>query len=356
MAPRVVTVSEIRAYRTCARLWHYKYEDGIRPALESKALLIGSAVHSALEIFWTGGSKADALGKLEEICVGSFWESETGVLEATRCNVMICGYFDFWEPERPKWKTLPGGVEKVIQLGLDHGIVLGGKVDGLARYLEDGRLFMIEHKTSSEDVSSSGSDYWQRLALDSQIDTYQHVLEKEFGEPVSILYDVLKKITTAPKFKKSVSKRKAETPEEFAERKAEQRETLEEFGSRILGDMGKAGEQWFVRREIVRLDSQREEHIIERDQTLAEMFATGRTVYPRNDGACTSRFGTCPFLGVCAGTATLDDPKFARLDDIHPELEGRLDLAKETSEQEDGEQTNQESSDDSDNDPGPIPF
>lgn len=351
--PRVVTVSEIRTFRTCERLWFYKYEEGVRPALESKALLIGSAVHSALEIFWTGGSKGDALGKLEEICVGNFWESETGLLEATRCNLMICGYFNFWESQRGKWKTLPGGVEKVIQLGLDNGILLAGKVDGLARY-EDGRLFMVEHKTSSEDVESTGSDYWQRLALDSQIDTYQHVLEKEFGETVSILYDVLKKIGTAPKMKKAATKRKAETAEEFAERKAALRETLAEFGSRILGDMEKAGEKWFVRREITRLDDQRAEHIVERDHTLAAMFAPGRKVYPRNDGACMARFGTCPFLGVCAGTATLDDPKFARLKDIHPELEGKIDLAKEPPEEEDG-QTDQESSND-DGDPGPIPF
>ena len=40
--PRVVTVSEIRTFRTCERLWFYKYEEGVRPALESKALLIGS--------------------------------------------------------------------------------------------------------------------------------------------------------------------------------------------------------------------------------------------------------------------------------------------------------------------------
>lgn len=351
---RAVTVSEIRTFRTCERLWFYKYEQGFRPALESKALLIGSAVHSALEMFWTGRSKGDALGKLEEICVGSFWESDTGLLEATRCNLMICGYFNFWESQRSKWKTLPGGVEKVIQLGLDHDLVLAGKVDALARY-EDGRLFMIEHKTSSDDVESTGSDYWQRLALDSQIDTYQHVLEKEFGEPVSILYDVLKKIGTAPKMKKAVRKRKDETDEDLEKRKAAERETLAEFGSRILIEMTKAGEQWFVRREITRLDDQRAEHIVERDHTLAAMFAPGRDVYPRNDGACMARFGTCPFLGVCAGTATLDDPKFARLDDIHPELEGKLELAKEPSDQEDQEKSEQESSD-GNRDPGPIPF
>lgn len=364
---RVVTVSEIRTYRTCERLWQYKYQLSVRPALESKALMIGHAIHLALEIFWRGDPLALALEELEEVCQNDFWKSETGRLEKARVKVMITAYWGMWEPTRKDWKTLPGGVERIIQLPVKDGIVLGGKVDALARY-KDGRLFMIEHKTSSEEVATTGADYWQRLALDSQIDTYQSVLEEEFGEPVSIMYDVLKKITVGPKLKKVVRRKKDEPDEEYEARREtnekENRESLEEYGNRILADIVKVAKEWFVRREIVRLQDQRDEYLAERDYTLQRMFEPDRTTFPRNDGACNARFGVCPYLGVCAGTATLDDPKFAQVEDCHPELDGKLDLSQWAAPEEgEPDRETDHGSDDRDqepvlhgDDPGPIPF
>jgi hypothetical protein len=71
-----------------------------------------------------------------------------------------------------------------------------GKLDGLLR-LADGRVAILEHKTTSSDARS-GSDYRRRLTLDPQVGTYFEGCEA-LGTPAEVcVWDVLQKPAIRP--------------------------------------------------------------------------------------------------------------------------------------------------------------
>jgi hypothetical protein len=76
---------------------------------------------------------------------------------------------------------------------------------------------------------------------------------------------------------------------------------------------------WFVRRIVHRTRDQNEAILSELRETINELDGYHGS-YPRNDSACRSRFGTCVFLGVCAGVEQLDSEKFIRIGVEHQEL------------------------------------
>lgn len=319
---RYVTISEIREWRSCQRKWWYGYHLRQRPVKSGAALYVGGLAHLALEEFWKGASLVDArremLKKVDK-ATGGFWHSDKGQVQLARTLASIEGYFTYWESEREKWELVEKGegVERWVRAELDHlglDAELVGRIDAVARFQEDGALYMIEHKTTSDKIATTGEDYWQRLAMDLQVTAYQELLEIEFGEPVRILYDVIRKIQNAPVLKKKAAKRKSETPEEFAKRKAQNeidnRETPQEFSERMVSEINDAPADWFVRRVVPRLKEDKEIYREERDATIAEMFDPDRTVFPRNDSACISRFGTCPYLGICTGIESWDSGRF----------------------------------------------
>ncbi len=49
---RLLSASRLSSFRACARLHHYRYELGIRPAQEAEALRFGSLIHRGLEAWW----------------------------------------------------------------------------------------------------------------------------------------------------------------------------------------------------------------------------------------------------------------------------------------------------------------
>lgn len=54
----------INTFQSCPRKWYIKYILGILPTKIGKALIQGKAWHSGLEVFYLGGSEADALKKM----------------------------------------------------------------------------------------------------------------------------------------------------------------------------------------------------------------------------------------------------------------------------------------------------
>jgi hypothetical protein len=233
-------------------------------------------------------------------------------VEYHRARAMVAAYFWRWLADRDDWDCLQ--VE-----GQFSGQIAQGKIDGLERKRSTGQAFLWELKTASDEIATVGDDYWQRLALDVQIAIYHAEQEAAVGEELGVLYDVLRVPGGKPKMKERIARRKAETEEQYEARKAAALETLEEFEVRLFNEMIGDQDKYLVRREVhVRRD--------ERDAIVAEFaedsaaLATYIGSYPRNDSACKSRFGTCPYLGVCCGAESLDSERFVKVDSKHTEL------------------------------------
>lgn len=311
------TVSSIKEWRSCRRRYRYKYVDLIRPVKISKALSIGTAFHAGLEAVWSGDLDG-ALARAETALADAWWQTPEGLVERARVRAMLSAYVARWRDSQADWQ--PVEVEGVFNLDLVPGSTFAGKRDALARHIPTGQLYLVEHKTASEDIADVGADYWQRLALDLQLTVYQEAVATKLGEVPAILYDVARKPGGSPKLKKSIARRKDESDESLAARKDAERETVDEFEARLLADITATPDDYLVRREVHRTREQNAEQLAELRETIAELDSY-RGSYPRHDAECRSRFGVCPYLGVCAGVETLDSERFYRLDVTHPELQ-----------------------------------
>jgi hypothetical protein len=303
------TISSLRTWNTCKRLYRYKYVELVRPAKSGRALDIGTAVHGGLEMFWHCMNIDSVLAPCDAL---------EDPVDRARARAMLRAYATRWEADRADWDVL--SVEGKLDTVTLGPVQFTGKSDAAVRYRPTGKPYLLEHKTTSDDVETVGDDYWQRLALDTQVTLYRQDLERRLNEPAGILYDVIKKPGGSPKLKEKVAKRKTEADEEYEARKLAARETFQEFEDRLTETMLAEPDVYLVRREVHRTRDQNDAILAELQEVATEIDGY-RGTYPRNDGACSARFGTCPFLGVCAGAQQLDDPKFKQIDSPHPETQ-----------------------------------
>ena len=183
---------------------------------------------------------------------------------------------------------------------------MAGKIDGLG-VLHDGRLALVEHKTTSSDVSPD-SNYWIRLRANPQV--MQYILAaRALGWDVSVvLYDVTRK--------PSIRVKQNETPEAFAQRLAEDTQARPEF--------------YFARREVPILEDDIEEFTIQRlelSRLILNFRAASRKArrpeqaWPRHLTELQCR--TCDFASFCLQNIVPDPalpPAGFRVGPVNPEL------------------------------------
>lgn len=325
----LLTNSRLKASRACQRLHEYEYVLWWRLAVEPETLRFGSLFHDGQEAWW-GWTPEAPVGRLAAAFEAVSGEADP--FDRVRAEELLRGYDARWGAE--PYEVL--AVEREFRAPLrnpETGAVsrtwtLGGKLDVVVRDLRTGRVLLVEHKTSSEDITP-GSEYWRRLRMDGQVSVY-YVGAAALGFDVEgCLYDVIGKPTIRPLKATPVEERKYTKPtkaEPVSRLYANQREadeTPEEFRARLVGDIAANPAAYFQRGEVVRLES-------EMTDALHDVWQLGRQIReselahraPRNPDACV-RFGrTCPFFGVCTGEESLEDnPRFTR-STPHPELSG----------------------------------
>lgn len=249
----LVSHSQLATWRRCPREWHYRYQLERAPrAPAAPALLAGKAIHAAL---------------------GAYHRGEPYEVEDVMHRAMMRGYVARWGDEPRATRT-----DIPFKVDLGDGISVRGEFDGLG----DG--FVIEHKTSSEDISP-GSAYWRKvLQVDAQVATYLHAAQSMGID--RIVYDVLRK--------PALRLGKKETPEAFE--------------TRICEDIAARPDHYYQRATVVRLEAEREEYVSDVRGTVF-LMRTGAT--PRNVDSCQKWGRDCDFFGVCTGEVSInDDSKF----------------------------------------------
>ena len=314
----ILSSSRLKDARSCQRLHRYRYGLGYRPAEDASALRFGTLVHAGLEAWWT--ATVNPLGAALEAMAG-----EADPFERAKAEALLVGYDARWSDDRARYEVLAVEVEfRAPLVNPETGRPsqtwqLGGKLDVLVREIGTGRIAIVEHKTTSEDIGR-GTDYWRRLRMDGQVSIY-YAGAAALGYPADLcLYDVLRKPSLRPK--KAVAEvklKKDGTP--YANQQLAD-ETPDEFRARLLEAVAEAPDAFFARGEVVRLDGEVAEAVFDIWQTGQQLREAERLErYPRNPSACLQYGRTCAFLGVCAGEASLDDPSlFKKLSTPHPEL------------------------------------
>lgn len=320
----LLTNSSVRTFRRCARLYKLRYEDGYEPVGEKAAALrFGTLIHVGLEAWWMAAPGERLAAAIAAI------QPEPGVevdpFDQVRAEELLAGYDARWGGERLEAVTVEAEFTTALR-NPETGAAsrtwsLAGKVDGLVRELDTGRLMLLEHKTTSEPIGA-GSDYWKRLVIDPQVSTY-FVGARALGYDVSgCIYDVLAKPAIRPLKATPLEARKFTKDGRLYAAQREADETPDEFRARFRAAIAADPSQVYQRGEVVRLEDE------ERDAAF-DVWQAGREIrdaqvanrWPRNPDACV-RFGrTCDFFAACSRTADVTDPTlFRRADRAHREL------------------------------------
>lgn len=317
----VLTNSELRTFRRCAREHHYRYRLLRRPRRDADSLRFGTLFHAALEAWWRAPAFPES-----RLCAGikaiedHARTTDVDPYDRVDAEELILGYTARWgdaapavvaveaQFEAPLVNPATGAASKTYRVG--------GKLDVLFAY------GFMEHKTTSEDIGLGG-EYWQRIsALDSQVSMYT-VGARALGVEGPCTYDVVRKVALRPLRATPPDKRKYTKTGELYAKQREHDETPDEYRVRVREHIAENPERYYARGEIVRLDHDEAEHAADVWQTSRAMReAELAQRYPRNPDACLRYGRTCEYFAVCSGQSSIDDDAtFRTANAAHEELE-----------------------------------
>jgi RecB family exonuclease len=300
-----LTTTRLAAYRRCPRQHLYRYELGLSRIREQAPLRLGAAFHSGLESHNRGADAETAIQRAtaDYEVLPDWADPLEWIIERETIHQLLAGHF--WRYSQDDLVFVE--VERAFDIPLvnpgtgatSRTFTLAGKIDGIVR-LGDGRLAVLEYKTSGEDISADG-EYWMRLRCDPQISQYVLAARAIGHDVATVLYDVTRKPTI----------------------RLRKNESVEEYSSRLLTDIGQRPDYYFARREVPRLEDELAEYQHELWQQANQLRDSQRcNRWFRNISKMTR--GYCQFAPLCLHSvnvkADVPPPGFERLVDVHPEL------------------------------------
>ena len=316
----VLSNSELRTWRLCARRHHFQYRKLRRPRKVHAALTFGTLWHLGLEHWWVAP-------KDERLSAGlAALRSSPGAdpYQLALCEVLLIAYTALYGEQTIKTVC----VEKRFEVPLvnpetgaaSRTYVIGGKFDGIGEE-ESGRLVVVEHKSTGADIEE-GSLYWKKVqSLDSQVSVYVSGAKAAGYAVEACLYDVVRKPGIKPLRATPVESRKFTKAGALYANQREADETPAEYAQRVADDIVERPARYFARGEIVRLEADERDHAYDTWQQARMMREAELAGYaPKNPDSC-SAFGGCPYLPVCSNETTIDDDSLYRTADAaHEEL------------------------------------
>lgn len=339
------TNSRARAERLCNYWAHIKYNEGYRETREAEPLWFGTLVHKGLEVWWaTGGDLAVAL-----TAMGVTGDPDRKALFVI-AREMMKYYHDRWIGDVARFDFLGAEIQFRVRLrNPETGRPsqtwdLGGKMDAVVRLKSTGKIWVVEHKTTSEEIGHDATVYGIRLLMDSQCGQYWIAAEEKYGEKIGgIIYDVLRKPGIRPKEKLSVEvEMRKETDEELAARKViegkpklrhkkvqvdpdavtSRPETLDEYAIRVAEDLKRDDRVYLWRTSVFRDKAALEDFMQDAwDLSFMSHERMRRGKHPKNPEQCMHHGRPCALLDHCATQSNLDqDPRWVKSKWAHPEL------------------------------------
>jgi hypothetical protein len=292
-----ISASRLSTFRECPRRYQHAYIRGRVPLAEPSALTFGRAWHSALEQWWLVGPEAAVAWLIEKA-------GDISAEDGARIAAMLTHY----NPPRSRYELI--GTEREYTVPIinpDSGVRNRGytfylRLDVEVRELATGDRWIIEHKTTSDEILGFGP-YWQRLQIDAQVAFYIIATGCR-----GVLYDVVRKPML--RISKADEQRTVATGLELS--MAYQR--------RVEGAIAEEPEKYYQFRAVEKTAedlAEAQADLYEQVQMLHNCHRRG--MFPRNSNSCRTLYGTCPYLGVCTGTELLDDDaRFRDRTDVQP--------------------------------------
>lgn len=345
-----LTHSRMQSAKDCLRRHYLQYEVcgvGLKPIRQSEPLRFGATIHKGLDLLARGTSTTclcqeirAQYAELPPWCTTDedFIEWQVECEKAIR---MLLGYAWYWQ-ESPYNVVATEQTFEIPLLNPSTGKpsinwALKGRMDKIVAE-ETARLMLMEHKTTSDSLDPD-SKYWKRLRIDSQISLYL-LAARRSGYPVEgVIYDVIHKPQTKPRSptyqmlkgdKEAMLKDGMYYGEQFDLATINQameakRETVDMYGARLTADICRNPQEFYVRREIPRLDSD----LLELERELWGIqkrltFCKANAYWDRNTMACERPY-LCEMRDICYGgfevSETQIPPGYMLKSRQHEELE-----------------------------------
>lgn len=290
----VMSQTRARCFRSCPRKYQHLYQLGRKPIATPAELEFGKVTHAWLEQYWLDGYAAAADWIEREI---------KDPYAQVAHSALAAGYYARWGVGDREYSVL--GAEIEFRHPLIPGWEMLGIIDAVVR-APDGDVWLVEHKTVSAKTDiAPGSQYWQKLRLDTQLGTYVRGSRTVLGdEPVGVIYDVLRKPEPPLRATPEHLRRYRKDGVLYANCR-ERDETPEEYGERLFRELSADGYQ---RQQVVVLE-RNEEQAAEAMRSAAHEIdgCAQRGVWPLNPDACFNYGRRCEFWGVCSGEDSLDN-------------------------------------------------
>lgn len=203
--PVVATASELASLRDCPQKWQFAYVERLRPRVAPRPLAFGTAVHAGLAAGYAALRDALVAGaQLRSLLVvdASQRTLEASVRDAERTALDAGADPDVVREESREtldlaswmlahyWRTFEADLERLVPLSIEEPFELPlrhangrsvrlatyrGVVDLVAYDAEVGDLVLVDHKTTSGEVS--GID--RRVEIDPQMSGYLWALREQ---------------------------------------------------------------------------------------------------------------------------------------------------------------------------------
>lgn len=163
--------STLRAVARCTTEALWRYHLDYAPIEEGMPLLVGSAVHSALDMYFKNeGDVKLAIGTLNQEYKDFPSQPPDGDrLTYNNVSAILTQWFAEHPLDRLPWVMDGASFESTFAVEVeDTDITFCGRLDGIVRHRTDGRWYVLEHKTTSRVTS-----YWtKQFQSSSQITGY----------------------------------------------------------------------------------------------------------------------------------------------------------------------------------------
>lgn len=251
---------------------------------------------------------------------------------------LMTGYAETWTNSR--WRAV--AVEQEFRLPIHNpdakrqsvskSFEYAGKVDLIVEDTDrPGDYYLMDHKTSSEDIADVGGDFWKRLLLSTQASHYQLACHQAGVKLAGCVWDVIRKPTIRPR---KVTKAEQATlasegtyqgirVDEWHAQNPVESEDGHLYGLRVLADIRENPSKYFQRRIVPRSERELLEYardlwgtstLIRESKARGEYFRTGAT------HSCFQFNRSCDYLDICSGFDHEDSGRLVKLD-AHSELE-----------------------------------
>jgi hypothetical protein len=194
--------SRLAVYRKCPKAYEWAYVHNLTKDTDDEPLIVGGSLHSALDVLKKGGVLGDAMADIQAAyknCPLTYDITKWRAMEAMTLALLM-GYEWRWRDDG--WKVVASEVPCSVPIinprtnrrsrnYFQHLII------DLIVELPDGRLAVVDHKTTGEAIEP-GSRYYRRLPLDSQLTGYFAGAKKAGFDVDCIIYDVIRKPGTSP--------------------------------------------------------------------------------------------------------------------------------------------------------------